>query len=70
MPDGASGNEEGFRVFSRDHQELKGSLAGPPGALLPTAHGVGADVQVAGKQRLAGVERAANRSNFLSAESA
>ena len=47
-----SGHEQGFGVFLGDHQEFERGLPRAAGALLPTAHGVGAHVQEAGEQRL------------------
>src|SRR5208337_1656654 len=43
-----SGHEQGFGVLLGDHQEFERGLARAAGALLPTAHGVGAHVQEGG----------------------
>lgn len=51
-----SGHEQGFGVLLGDHQELERGLPRAAGALLPTAHGIGAHVQEGGEERLAGIE--------------
>ena len=47
-----SGHEQGFGVLLGDHQEFERGLPRAAGALLPTAHGVGAHVQEGGEQHL------------------
>jgi hypothetical protein len=59
------GDQEGFGVFLGDGEEFEGGLAGAAGALFPTADGVGADVEVCGEERLAGVQRLADVADFF-----
>jgi len=51
-----SGHEQGFGILLGDHQEFERGLARAASALLPTADGVGADVEEGGEERLAGIE--------------
>lgn len=55
--DPGSGDQQGFGIFLGDGQEFQSGLARAARALFPAANGVGADVQVGGEERLAGVER-------------
>ena len=60
-----SGQEQGFGVLLGDYQEFERGLARGAGALLPTAHGVGADVREGGEERMAGIKGQADAANFL-----
>ena len=59
------GDKQGFGVLFGDGEELEGGLAGAAGTLLPTADGVGADIQIGGEEGLAGLERAPDVANFF-----
>ena len=61
----ASGDEQGFGVLLGDGEEFEGGLPGAACALLPTAHGIGTDIQISGEQSLAGLQGAANLANFF-----
>lgn len=63
------GAQEGLGVFASDGEELEIGAPRAAGALLPTANRVRADVQEAGKEHLAGVERAPNRANIARGKS-
>src|SRR5260370_9834865 len=56
--------QQGFGIFLGDDEELEGGLLGTAKALLPTADGVGTDIEIGGKEGLAGVELAADLANF------
>ena len=57
LPRHPSSHQQGLGVLLRDHQKFERGLPRAARALLPTPHGIGANVQVAGEERLAGVER-------------
>jgi hypothetical protein len=58
------GDEEGFGIFLGDGEELEGGVAWAADALLPAADGVGANVELGGEERLAGVECATDAKDF------
>jgi len=60
----ASGDEEGLRGFPGDGEQLEGGLARTAGSLLPTANGIGTDVEIGGEEGLAGVESEPDAPDF------
>src|SRR5713101_5055378 len=59
------GLKKNLRLPPGDGQELERGVARPADALLPTSHGIRAHVEIAGKKRLAGIERSANAANLF-----
>src|SRR5262249_33827351 len=53
------------RVLLSNGEQLECSLLGTANTLLPTAYGIGADVQIRGKDSLAGIQGQADAAHFL-----